>query len=430
MKSLSITNCKNTSSKWILYYLFLGIIQALWTNPSAFPPLPLRLLMNIAVFVPMFFRKECVVFGIPFFMILRGQLGTEYQYLPDVYSYRIYISLLVLLLLLYHKKLTKRYLRTYLPLILIVAYMSVIDIIGIAEFGMYVMNLSVVLLFSFFVSSDDDANLIASALLCVCTILAVYYLCMYNQFLETWNAAEGIERSGWNDPNYFSTLLGTGIVISVLYLLGYLKSDFILMRPMCLTVFIIAIYMAIALTASRAGFISSSIIIVFAIIKSRPRISTFFLFIVLSVLCIILMYKLGVFDTLLYRLFEQGNLDTGGGRTTLWIDVIQKYNYQPFMNQLFGGGYWYRAQLSGGSEMHNELMAIWTDYGYIGLILYVVLIVSMLLKFGHTHKARVLAVIYYMLMIISLSPFQYVNVGFFLVWILSLKLTSSDVAYK
>lgn len=410
----------------ILYYVFLGIVQAMWTNPSVFPPLPLRLIMNFAVFVPMIFRKDCVVFGIPFFMILRGQLGTDYQYLPDVYSYYIYIPLLILLLLLHYKSLTSKYVKIYAPLIILIGYMWVIDILGVSECGSYVKNLFVAFLFSLFISSKEDSRFLSIALVCVCAILSVYYILMYNQFLETWDASEGIERSGWNDPNYFSTLLGAGLLITILFLLGYIKSDFLFIRPIYLTALSIIMYLAIILTASRAGFISSSLILLFAVIKSRPSFSKIIIITLVSLICITIMYKNGIFDTLLYRLFEQGNIDTGGDRTTLWAKVIEKIGQQPVLSQFFGGGYWHRAELSGGSEMHNELLAISADYGFIGLILFLILIVTMILHKDETYKVRLLAVIYYMLIIISLSPFQYVNIGFYIIWILSLRLPSRD----
>ncbi len=134
---------------------------------------------------------------------------------------------------------------------------------------------------------------------------------------------------------------------------------------------------------------------------------------------------MGVFDTLLFRVFEQGNLETGGDRTTLWLRVIQNYGQQPFINQLLGGGYWHRVKLSGGFETHNEIIAIFADYGFVGLILFILAIISMLIQGGENSKIAVLTTIYYLLMIVSLSPFQYVNAGFFLVWIYSLKFTSS-----
>ena len=420
---MTMLHLKN-NDLWILYYIFLGIIQAMWTNLSAFPPLPLRLLMNVAVFVPMFTRKDCAVFGIPFFMILRGQLGTAYQYLPDIYSYYTYISLLLFLLIIHYKKYFLANLKSYLPLLSIIIYMWIIDILGISECGKYVVHLFIAFLYLLLINSKEDSRNLFVALVSVCTLLAVYYLIMYNQFLDTWDVKEGIERSGWNDPNYFSTFLGIGLLLATFQLLGYVHNDFVLFRPIILIAAIGIIFLAIVLTASRAGFIAASLILLFAIIKSRPKLSTVLLAFLIIVVSIFVMYKNGVFDTLLYRLVEQGNMDTGGERTTIWANVIQNYDDQNFLTQLFGGGYWHRVQLSDGHEVHNEFIAFWADYGYIGFILFAVMILSMLSKNNQTYKIRNLSVLYYILMIISLSPFQFINVGFFIAWIISLKLPS------
>ena len=87
-----------TTNGWIIYFIILGIIQSLWTNLSAFPPLPLRLIMIAAVFTPAFIKYDLVIFIIPFSLILRGNLSSEYQYLPDIYSYYIYICLEIILI--------------------------------------------------------------------------------------------------------------------------------------------------------------------------------------------------------------------------------------------------------------------------------------------------------------------------------------------
>ena len=57
---------KEKLNGWILYFIFLGIIQALWTNPSSFPPLPFRLLMTAGIFIPILFRRDLVLFVFPF----------------------------------------------------------------------------------------------------------------------------------------------------------------------------------------------------------------------------------------------------------------------------------------------------------------------------------------------------------------------------
>ena len=421
---LSLKN--NSNNLWILYYIVLGVIQAMWTNLSAFPPLPFRLIMIGAVFVPMFLKREMVIFGIPFFVILRGQLATDYQYIPDIHSYSIYIPLLLMLLVVHKRQVTNQYLKLFAPLICLTIYIFVCDLLNNYELGVYVINLFIVILFSLFISSKEDLNILSAALVSVCTLLAVYYILMYDQFLDTFNETENIERSGWNDPNYFSTLLGVGFLISTLYLLGYVKSSIMIFKRYFLIAMMIVIFIAVVLTASRAGFISVSLILLYSLVKSRPKFSTIIISVVLIYIVIYILYRLGFFDTLLFRLFEQGNMDTGGNRTLIWGKAMENFGSQSLFSQFFGGGYWHRAELSGGHELHNEMLAIMTDYGYAGLLLFSLLILSMITGNDYSCKIRRLSTIYYLLIIISLSPFQNVNIGFFIVWIILYRLDYNE----
>lgn len=410
---------------WIFYYIFLGIIQATWTSMTSQPPLPLRFLMLAAVFGPMLIRKEYIVFGIPFFMILRGQLATDYQYMPDIRSFEFYIPLLLCLLFYHGKKINLNQFKWYIPLAAMIFYICMVDIFAIGTIGIYGKNLLVAIIFSAFITSEDDSKILANALMSVCALLAVYYLMMYDRFLDTWDTTHGIERSGWNDPNYFSTLLGIGFLIALLQIFNHIKGKYVIFPKSVLILIAIIIYVSIVLTASRAGFIAATVTLIFTIIKSKVRFTTILVSIALIGVCIAIMAHKGVFDALLFRMVDQGGLDTGGGRTFIWTRTLQNFETQPHINQILGGGYWHRAKLSGGADLHNELFSVGADYGYLGFILFVGFIVSLLLKKDDKLTIKLLATTYYILAIMSLSPFQYINISFFLIWIISLKLSSS-----
>lgn len=412
---------KEKLNAWILYFIFLGVIQTLWTNPSSFPPLPFRLIMTIGVFIPILFRRDLVLFVFPFFIILRGQLSTSYQYLPDIYSYSFYILLIIAAIIFHIKSLGRLDIKSILPLLLFCIYVVFVDIFATMEIGKYAINIFIALLISLFIKTEREISILSAAIISVCLLLAVYYMVMYDTFLETWNTEEKIERSGWNDPNYFSILLGTGFMIATLYLLDYLKCDLWIFNKKILIVSCVLIFTAVVMTASRAGFLSIFFITVLAIIKSKPRLITILASTFMILAVAILLYRFGIFDTLIYRMFEQGNLDTGGERTTIWAKALENFQLQPFHNQLFGGGYWHRVELTGGMETHNELIAVITDYGLIGVAIFLFLILSMFSMSGRYSQVRNVAAVFYLLCIVSLSPFQYINIGFLIIWILCLK---------
>lgn len=415
---------KDKINSWILYFLLLGTVQALWTNQHAFPPMVFRLGMVAAVFAPMILNRELVIFGFPFFLILRGQLSTAYQYLPDINSLTFYIFLLFIFLIFHWKSIQPIKLRSTVPLLVLMLYMGIVDLIGTTELGNYSKNIFIVIVFSLFITNKHDLDIFSASLILVCVFSAIYYIVMYDQFLVTWNVKEGIERSGWKDPNYFSTFMNVGVMLSLLYLLGNLKSNlFILNKRIILLISCFAIIVAVVLTASRAGFLSLAFIFVVALFLSKPNIKIVLISIGLIFIAITIMLSYGIFDTLLYRLFEQDdNLRTGGGRIDIWLKTIQNFNMQSYGAQLFGQGYWHRTFLNGGADTHNEFIAILADYGYLGASIFLWLIACMFsLKKGSASRVMNISAIFYLLSIVSLSPFQYVNIGFLVIWILSVK---------
>lgn len=414
---------KDKINSWILYFLLLGTVQALWTNQHAFPPMVFRLGMVAAVFAPMILNRELVIFGFPFFLILRGQLSTAYQYLPDINSLTFYIFLLFIFLIFHWKSIQPIKLRSTVPLLVLMLYMGIVDLIGTTELGNYSKNIFIVIVFSLFITNKHDLDIFSASLILVCVFSAIYYIVMYDQFLVTWNVKEGIERSGWKDPNYFSTFMNVGVMLSLLYLLGNLKSNlFILNKRIILLISCLAIIIAVVLTASRAGFLSFAFIFVVSIFLSKPNIKIVLTSIGIIFIAVIIMLSHGVFDTLLYRLFEQDNISSAGGRTDIWLNTIRNFNIQSYGDQLFGRGYWHRTFLSGGADTHNEFIAILADYGYLGVSIFLWLIASMLsFKKGIPSRIMNISAIFYLLSIVSLSPFQYVNIGFLIIWILSVK---------
>lgn len=418
---------KDKTNLWILYFIILGVIQALWINTSSFPPLPLRVMMLVAVFAPLVIKRELVLFAFPFFMILRSQLSTDYQYLPDIYSYHFYIALIFIFLVVHRIKLTNVYLKNFGPLIIICLYYFLLDACNLPKIGPYAIHIFIALLLALFLKNRNDINILSASLIAASALLSIYYILMYDQFLESWNKAEGIDRSGWVDPNYFAILLSYGFMIAIGYILDYIKCSWILFNKKLLIIFCCCIYAAIILTASRAGFISASIIALYALIKSRPKFSTLLLFIIISCTFLAVLYHNGVFDTLFYRLFEQGNFDTGGDRTTIWMQVIDNYGRQKPLAQLLGGGYWHRTVLSNGVDTHNEFFAILSDYGLMGLCLFMWLIFSLFKFIGGGNKRLInVGSALFLLSLVSLSPFQYINICFLLIWIIGLHVIQND----
>ena len=165
---------------WLIYYIFLGIIQAMWTNLTTFPPLPLRLFMTIAVFFPLFLRYDLILFVFPFFITLRGNLSTAYQYLPDVYTYSFYVIVVLILMVYHHKNIKFSNLKYIIPVIVLILLWGIVDLLNIYTLGKYVIHAFYIILLIPFVRTDKDFHLLSAAIIAVSAILALYYIIMYD----------------------------------------------------------------------------------------------------------------------------------------------------------------------------------------------------------------------------------------------------------
>ena len=290
--------------------------------------------------------------------------------------------------------------------------------ISIGEMGTYAKYCIIPIVTAFFIKDEKSLHLLSAGFIMSCTILAIYYYLNYDKFLVTWSSAEQLERSGWCDPNYFSTTLAMGYMFAMMYLFGILKSSLVIFRPIILALSCTFIALAVVLLASRAGFLCISIITMIFLFLSKIKLKWFFLAISFIVLVVGYMFVNGYFEVLLFRLFEQGNTNDAGGRTGIWINVIENYQYQDFFKILFGGGYWNRVNLTGGYDTHNEAVAILADYGIIGILLYFLFLTKLISK----KKYISIPLFFYILIVFSLSPFQYPTISFFLVWVCMAKM--------
>ncbi len=409
--------------KYIIgYYFVLGIIQALWTNQHAFPPMALRLLITALVLLPMFFKKEIIPFVLVFSMTLRMYLSTKYSYLPDISSINLYF-LCVLGLLVWHRSLLTNITlkkEDSLPLFILIIFGVIIDLLNNGVLGrassFYIFAFSLL----FFYKDRESVEYGLAGFVMVSIFLAAYYYIMYDQFLEDWNRDEGLERSGWADPNYFSIHLGIGLMFSLSLLFGILKTVYIHIHHYILIFGSFVIFLAIVMTGSRAGLLSSLAIFFIAIWQSDKSLREKIIPILFIPFIIILVLMSGYGQLILYRLFVEENIDTAGGRTAIWQLALSNFPVQDWSYFLFGGGWMHRVNLTNGMDTHNEIIGVLCDYGVIGLVISITLYISILANkvYDNIRFRLYIPMIYLFLMFVSLSPSRYIIMPLFTSWLI------------
>lgn len=60
--------------------------------------------------------------------------------------------------------------------------------------------------------------------------------------------------------------------------------------------------------------------------------------------------------------------DRGSGRLEIWADLVSQYNSWPFINKLFGKGYFMTSEILGKVRAHNDFLEALLSYGIIGFL--------------------------------------------------------------
>ena len=81
--------------------------------------------------------------------------------------------------------------------------------------------------------------------------------------------------------------------------------------------------------------------------------------------------------------------ETGGGRTGIWVGVLNAYNNNSSIpEQLFGHGFYSVSSLGSVTAAHNDFIEVLYDYGIVGIIIYLIIHFYMIFKLLRLKKQK------------------------------------------
>lgn len=352
-----------------LYYLVLLLFVVLRTSEQE-PNILVRIAFLTAFFVPLIATKYWYLFPacLICFMTI-GTYGYAYNFFP--YAQSLYIAFPLAAILLGNFNRNKRF---PLSVAILIFFTCIINIVYSWNLPDFDYSLIVVSLLSMFIiqRNSEGENLLLNCFCIISISLSLIYLLNFDRFVSSYNETDGIERAGWTDPNYLSTIIGMGVITSLIQLFNAKKSGVI---SNLIYVFVILVSLsAQILLASRGGLLAvcTSSMILLMLTKSKP-IYKILIILILGIF-IFYLYNNDYFRLLEYRIsHDSGN---GSGRTEIWSKKISDFFSLNFIQLIFGigyekslllGGYGYK----GGYGFHNDFVAILCNYGIIGLITFV-----------------------------------------------------------
>lgn len=290
----------------------------------------------------------------------------------------VFVGVCVLFCMLTHKK-TKMppngtWLKTFLYYILFISIFHGI-LIGFQRTIAVFFYVQPVLLFfvEYFAQQDEDARKLTPYYVKALACWIVYL------FITNYQKVELSTMESFNTTN------------SSYYLLYFLPMLFLNIKDKHINFVFLITLVVLLLSSKRAGLLSLglgflSYSYASGKVNNKNRIIQTILLII--VFYFVLNWMNTMMDNRIFERFESINDDRGSGRFDMWILLWSFVQESDFFNLLFGHGFGSVAIDAGtGFSAHNDYLEVLYDFGWVGLILFVVFLISWFVSAGRLIKS-------------------------------------------
>lgn len=252
----------------------------------------------------------------------------------------------------------------------------------------------IVAILSFCISKSRDVELLASGLVLMATIISIIFIFSYNAYLYEY--AKGLDRGSWINPNYLGGHVSLGLVCSV-WLLFYSKT--VKNNKVYLVLLGVAILLCLVtlfLNASRGSILAATFTTIWFILASKNSNRIKFASIILLIGSITYLYYNSYLDLLIYR-FEENDIITANGRTTIWDLKLKDFLNSNFLELIFGRGQLYCDFASIHIRSHNDFVTALISYGFVGLLLFLYIIFKPLISSNKLVRSQVFGLLIFLI---------------------------------
>jgi len=387
----------------LIYYIALLLILVSWTDVNNSPNVVHRIAYNIALLLPLYIKHitllPMIVIG--FYTICSN--GFAYSYLPtELYIYTFMVLLGVTFNI---KKRKPRKIYGYKLYSTLLILIVIVDFLYSFKIENITYCIIICLLFSQCTSYENAKSLkyLSSSFLGIAFVLSFIFILFGRSFIETYNTAEGLDRMGWTDPNYFGCVIGMGTVVALIEMMRKKKS--IVYKLFLLTTIMLSL-ITLGLNASRGAMLAVAVSSMIIILISEVQ--WFYKILISLLLCGIVAYLYAnqYFDLLIYRI--EADNGTGSGRSDIWLIKLKTLvNDGNPLKWLFG--YSYEGGFNLGyrrpTGFHNDFIAFLVDYGLLGLSLFLAALILPIKRASSKVRPTIIALVTYLaLCCMTLEP--------------------------
>ena len=278
----------------------------------------------------------------------------------------------------------------------------------------FLINGAFMLVFLHFLSISKDKYIQA---LLRYSVIVMFIVCIiglfnYESLVGDYSTSLGdVDRLDWKDANYFSFFIGM-MMLFTLYSIKMTKSKN-QRRLYMLGVLLMMVTMAALI--SRGAIVALAITLIYYYRKEFFSLRSLG-YLLLVAVAVAGLYYIGILDGLIMR-FMSDDLQTGSGRTELWMEGIKTFFNKDSSVIAFGAGEGQALKMTylNGQywSPHNNYLSMLYNYGIVGLTIFLIWIGSMFLYF-RTRESRA-AILFVAVNCMTIVPFTYVSPVWFVI---------------
>lgn len=190
---------------------------------------------------------------------------------------------------------------------------------------------------------------------------------------------------------FFGLGAQTNVVFCVLTVLPWaLFKDNKKLKILFLFVTLLAVVFSSKRSASIILVLSFIPIIIIIFPSKRIGAKQIVTFIVIGIAALLTLFYVNdtYLDNRLFDRFSDLSEDGGSGRDQIWEYVLNAYQNSDFTDQVFGHGHYKVSLLGHATAAHNDFIEVLYDYGFIGLIIYLAIHISIIINIVRFRKKK------------------------------------------
>lgn len=377
------------SNKFLyVYYGLIAIVLVATAFLRYEVPGLLSYLTVLLLLIPLFLRSDNALFVLTLFLLFGPQLNDSF-FNPHT------LQLLSILYPVFYAIVFRQQLFFKVNILVFVILYFVFAHLFIGDDGSYLVSITVVLFLGSLVTNRNHYTQMAYAFVVSSLICSIYCYASLSSFAVGYIESQIEEKAFDHNANRMGCTIALGVMAAIMLLTNIIQGINTKGQKILVASGLVSSVIALGLLGSRGALLSctASSLLLFFLSPQKLKFKTQWLLLMLLVLSIL--YLIGIFDFIIYRLTEDEGSANMSGRPDIWAMKLAYFDQLDSFSKIFGIGKTACFNI-GYFSTHNDFLTALIAYGYIGAILFIFAILFPLL-YAKKNKIMVAAMLVFII---------------------------------